>query len=101
MPEKIIQDLAGFFDQPVSYQIAMDMLLEAGRYDDTLRLFDVLLERNLIVNNYPRETAILAAAALYRKVGTLLYSNYIVNRALQTKVPLFDTLRMRPSRSSE
>ncbi len=56
------------FDQFMSYQIAMDLLLRNKMYSEVLEVFTLVQERLIQGNKYPKNCFILAMAALYRMV---------------------------------
>jgi hypothetical protein len=56
------------FDQFISYQIAMDLLLENKMYKEVLEVFDIAQKRNIQDNQYPKNCFIIVMAALCRQV---------------------------------
>lgn len=63
--------MQGFFDQVTSYHIALDLLYKKGMYDEMLKVFDLLQDRQLYGSKYPRECVVLALAACYKLVSCL------------------------------
>jgi hypothetical protein len=57
------------FDQFISYQIAMDLLLNNKMYNEVMEVFEIAQSRNIQDNPFPKNCLILAMAALYRMVG--------------------------------
>ncbi|XP_022692130.1 pentatricopeptide repeat-containing protein 2, mitochondrial-like isoform X2 [Varroa jacobsoni] len=58
--------LAGFFDQFSSYQIAMDLLYKKGRYDDVLDLYQHMRQQQLHGTRFPRDCVVLVLGACYQ-----------------------------------
>lgn len=58
-----------FFDQFMSYQITMDLLLKNKMYNEVLEVFSIVQERNIQGNKFPKNCMILALAALYQMVS--------------------------------
>lgn len=56
------------FDQFMSYQIAMDLLLRNKMYNEVMEVFAISQERSIQDNKFPKNCFILAMAALYRMV---------------------------------
>jgi len=54
------------FDQYISYQILMDLLLNNEMYEDVLSVFAQVQERNIKGAKFPKNCFVLAATALYR-----------------------------------
>jgi len=57
------------FDQYISYQILMDLLLNNEMYEDVLSVFAQVQERNIKGAKFPKNCFVLAATALYRIVS--------------------------------
>lgn len=56
------------FDQFMSYQIAMDLLLKNKMYNEVMEIFSIAQSRSIQDNKYPKNCVILAMAALCRMV---------------------------------
>lgn len=56
------------FDQFISYQIILDLLLERKMYAEVSEVFDILQDRNIHGTKFPKNCTILVLAALYRMV---------------------------------
>ncbi|XP_057374960.1 pentatricopeptide repeat-containing protein 2, mitochondrial-like [Daphnia carinata] len=54
------------FDQFMSYQIAMDLLLRNKMYNEVMEVFAIAQGRSIQDNKFPKNCVILAMAALYR-----------------------------------
>ncbi|XP_063855830.1 pentatricopeptide repeat-containing protein 2, mitochondrial-like [Scylla paramamosain] len=61
--------LTGFFDQLISYQVAMDLLFEVGQFQQVLDTFGLVQDRRVTGVRYPKNCLTLAVAACY-KMGT-------------------------------
>lgn len=55
-------NLNGFFDQLISYQILLDLLYESGRYQNVLETFDVVKSRQVQGGRYPKHVLVLTLA---------------------------------------
>lgn len=60
-------ELAGFFDQLVSYQLLVDMLYESGRYADVRSVFDAIKSRQIQGGMYPKHVVVIVFAACYKE----------------------------------
>ena len=60
-----LKEYHGFFDQFISYQIAMTMLFKEGRYDDVVKLYEKFLERPFDYK-YPISLMNLVAGSCYK-----------------------------------
>jgi len=58
-------ELEGFFDQLVSFQILMDLLLKNKMYEQVLNVFDVIKKKQLQGSKYPKNVIVLVSAACY------------------------------------
>lgn len=67
------QQTVGLFDQFMTYQLLMDLLLKNKMYNEVVDIFLLVQERNIQGNRFPKNCFILALAALYRMV-TFLYT---------------------------
>lgn len=61
--------LAGFFYQFTSYQIAMDLLYKRGRYNDVKDLYEHMRKQQLHGTKFPRDCVVLVLGACYQ-IGT-------------------------------
>lgn len=61
-------DTVGMFDQFMSYQIALDLLLKNKMYDEVVEVFTIAQQRNIQGNRFPKNCFILAMAALCHSV---------------------------------
>lgn len=71
----------GMFDQHMSYQILMDLLLESKMYNEVYETFLLAQERSINGNKFPKNCVILVLAALFRTVwiiSTILCNCLIV-----------------------
>ncbi|KAF6200678.1 hypothetical protein GE061_005121 [Apolygus lucorum] len=59
--------LDGFFDQLVTFQILMDLLLKNGHFDEVLEVFEHVRGQQLQGAKFPKNTVVLAFAACYKK----------------------------------
>lgn len=57
------------FDQFMSYQIAMDLLLKNKMYNEVIEVYNIVQDRTIQGNKYPKNCLILAMAALFRMVS--------------------------------
>lgn len=69
----------GVFDQIITYQIFLDLLYENGLYEDILSLFEVIVERQIDMAKYPRNSVVLAMAACYKLVCICLCTIFHLN----------------------
>ncbi|XP_068245860.1 pentatricopeptide repeat-containing protein 2, mitochondrial-like [Palaemon carinicauda] len=74
-PEYMLQalrskELEGFFDQIISYQLAMDLLFKHGMYQEVIDVFEELQEKRLNGIKYPKNCLTLSLAACY-KINTI------------------------------
>lgn len=60
------EELAGFFDQYMSYQLLLDLLYENQKYKELLEAFDIIKEKQLEGHKYPKNVIVLVLAACYR-----------------------------------
>ncbi|KAK7791978.1 hypothetical protein R5R35_010148 [Gryllus longicercus] len=58
--------LEGFFDQLMSYQILLDLLLRSNLYDKVLEVFDVIKNKQIEGAKYPKNVVVLVFATLYK-----------------------------------
>lgn len=56
----------GFFDQLVSYQIIMDLLLVNGYYQEVINVFEIVKRKQLKSFKYPKNAVVLVLAACYK-----------------------------------
>lgn len=61
------QELSGFFDQIVSYQLLMDLLYNNNLFDEVIEVFDIVKSQQLTGTRFHKHPVILALAACYRK----------------------------------
>ncbi|EFX90291.1 hypothetical protein DAPPUDRAFT_299902 [Daphnia pulex] len=80
------------FDQFISYQIAMDLLLENKMYKEVLEVFDIAQKRNIQDNQYPKNCFIIVMAALCRQNTPESYQEM---KTLLTKASSFGHIPMR------
>ncbi|KAI5709651.1 hypothetical protein M8J76_014154 [Diaphorina citri] len=60
------EDFKSFFAQNNSYQVLMDLLYNNGRYEDVVKVFDIVEARQNQGTRYPRSVVMLYVAALYK-----------------------------------
>lgn len=60
------ESLNGFFDQPISYQILLDLLYKEKRYQDVLDTFENIKQRQVFGGRYRGNVIVLAFAACYK-----------------------------------
>lgn len=65
----------GFFDQLISFQILMDLLLKHDMYQETLDVFEIVKNKQLHGSKYPKNAVVLAFAACF-KLNTPESFNY-------------------------
>lgn len=58
-----------FFDQVVTYQILMDLLLKNEMYDEVMQIMDNVKDKQLQGSRFPRTAVVLTMAAAYKKVN--------------------------------
>ncbi|KAL1129869.1 hypothetical protein AAG570_012813 [Ranatra chinensis] len=59
-------EMDNFFDQLISFQILMDLLLKNNMYDEVLEVFDIVKNKQLQGAKYPKNAVVLALAACYK-----------------------------------
>uniref|UniRef100_A0A0K8T303 Pentatricopeptide repeat-containing protein 2 n=1 Tax=Lygus hesperus TaxID=30085 RepID=A0A0K8T303_LYGHE len=59
--------LDGFFDQLVTFQVLMDLLLKNEMYDEVLEVFEHVKGKQLQGAKFPKNAVVLAFAACYKK----------------------------------
>ncbi|XP_056638327.1 pentatricopeptide repeat-containing protein 2, mitochondrial-like [Diorhabda sublineata] len=59
-------ELSGFFDQMITYQILLDLLFENKQYQQLLDCVEFIKEKQLEGLRYPRNVVVLALAACYK-----------------------------------
>ncbi|XP_050505782.1 pentatricopeptide repeat-containing protein 2, mitochondrial-like [Diabrotica virgifera virgifera] len=59
-------ELSGFFDQIISYQILLDLLYENQMYQEILDCADFIKDKQMEGMKYPRNVVVLAMAACYK-----------------------------------
>ncbi|KAJ8925625.1 hypothetical protein NQ315_009469 [Exocentrus adspersus] len=59
-------EMAGFFDQLMSYQILLDLLYENQKYSEVLEVVDLIRSKQIEGTQYPRNIVVLALAACYK-----------------------------------
>lgn len=57
-----------FFDQLISYQILLSLLYKHGKYTDMRDVYDIIKNKHMNIDGYPRNALILVMAACYREV---------------------------------
>lgn len=62
------KELEGFFDQLITYQLLLDLLYENEKYDDVIKAFEIIKERQIQAAKYPRNIIVLTMAACYKQV---------------------------------
>ncbi|XP_063238765.1 pentatricopeptide repeat-containing protein 2, mitochondrial-like isoform X3 [Bacillus rossius redtenbacheri] len=72
-------ELDGFFDQLVSYQVLMDLLLINHKYKEVLEVFEAVTEKQLQNARYPRNVTLLAFAACYKMQNSEESLNYAMS----------------------
>ncbi|XP_017776862.1 PREDICTED: pentatricopeptide repeat-containing protein 2, mitochondrial-like [Nicrophorus vespilloides] len=60
------ENLKGFFDQLITYQLLMDLMYNNQRYQDILDLFEDIRERQIESTQFPRNIIVLTLAACYK-----------------------------------
>lgn len=60
-------EMAGFFDQMMSYQILLNLLYVKGRYADVRTTYDVIKSRQLEGGRYPKHCIVLVLGACYQE----------------------------------
>lgn len=80
------KEFDGFFDQLMTYQILLDLLYENKRYDDLIKTFEVIKEKQTQGTKYPKNIVVLTMAACYKQVIIFhiisAYLIYILNSCL-------------------
>ncbi|KAK4310478.1 hypothetical protein Pmani_017964 [Petrolisthes manimaculis] len=61
-----MKELEGFFDQMVSYQVAMNLLYVNGQYNEALEVFEQVQSRRIGGVRYPKNCFTLALACYYK-----------------------------------
>lgn len=85
------EQLGGFFDQIITYQILLDLLFENGQYQQVLDAFDVIQARQLSGARNPKHVIILVFAACYKlnTIESLEYAKKVWQNALDAgHIPL-------------
>lgn len=59
-------EIGTLFDQLISYQILLDLLYEAGRYQDVMNTFKLIKSRQVEGGHYPRHVVVLTFAACFK-----------------------------------
>lgn len=59
-------ELKIFFDQLISYQILMDLLLKNEMYEEVLQVADIVKEKQHIGAKFPKNVVVLTLAACYK-----------------------------------
>lgn len=59
-------ELQNFFDQFISYQILMDLLLKNEMYEEVLQVADIVKDKQHIAAKFPKNVVVLALAACYK-----------------------------------
>lgn len=67
-----MKELEGFFDQMVSYQVAMNLLYVNGQYNEALEVFEQVQDRRIGGVRYPKNCFTLALACCYKMVMLLV-----------------------------
>ncbi|KAK8732876.1 hypothetical protein OTU49_006970 [Cherax quadricarinatus] len=65
------KELDGFFDQMISYHIAMDLLYKSEKYEDVLDVFELVQEKRIAGVKYPKNCFTIAVATFYKLVIAL------------------------------
>lgn len=70
-PDVVIQvlkdpELRGFFDQSLTYMLALDLLYKKARYQDVIDIFEVMRGYNVGGTRFPRDCVVLALGACYQ-----------------------------------
>lgn len=60
--------LAGIFDQHMTFQLAMDLLLKNEMYNEVIELFKLVQQRAINGDRFPKNCCILVMAALHQMV---------------------------------
>lgn len=60
------KELDGFFDQMISYHIAMDLLYKSEKYEDVLDVFELVQEKRIAGVKYPKNCFTIAVATFYK-----------------------------------
>lgn len=61
------QEMSGFFEQMMSYQILLDLLYTKKRYADVRSTYDVIKSRQLEGARYPKHCVVLVLGACYQE----------------------------------
>lgn len=68
-------EMDGFFDQLMSFQILMDLLLKNEMYEEVIQVFDVIQKKQVQGSKFPKNAVVLVLAACYKLVSK---QNYVV-----------------------
>ncbi|KAL1502192.1 hypothetical protein ABEB36_007370 [Hypothenemus hampei] len=60
------EELTGIFDQHISFQLLLDLLYENQRYQEMLDVFQIISEKQLEGQKYPKNVIVLILAACYK-----------------------------------
>ncbi|XP_073990866.1 pentatricopeptide repeat-containing protein 2, mitochondrial-like [Rhodnius prolixus] len=71
-------EMDGFFDQLMSFQILMDLLLKNEMYEEVIQVFDVIQKKQVQGSKFPKNAVVLVLAACY-KLNTAESFNYAKN----------------------
>jgi len=67
------EELAGIFDQLITYQLLLDLLFVNEHYQEVLEVFEIVKSKQLQPNRYPKNVVVLFYAACYKLVSFLSY----------------------------
>lgn len=60
------ENLNGFFDQLMSYQIICDMLYEAKFYEEVLDVYNIVKSRQVQGGRFPKHVIVIVLASCYK-----------------------------------
>lgn len=71
-PDKALEcfksdELTGFFDQLMSYQLLLDLLYENCKYDEVMETFQIIKSKQIQGTKYPKNVIVLTMAACYKR----------------------------------
>lgn len=70
-------ELIGFFDQYMSYQLLLDLLYENQKYNQILEVFDIIKNKQLEGTKYPKNVVTFVLAACYKLVIDFIIKNFM------------------------
>ena len=66
----------------------MDLLYQKKRYNEVVKLYEVLLERPFSAGRYAKDCMVLALAALHKVVSIRRYNTIAVDRSIDWLIDL-------------